>query len=55
MHAYSEVGLFHARVTVTDGKGGSDRVLVPVAVMPFGPATARPRSASVASCRTSCR
>ncbi|HEY6889215.1 MAG TPA: ThuA domain-containing protein, partial [Solirubrobacter sp.] len=36
MHTYNEVGVFHAKVTVSDGKGGKDSVLLQVNVQPVG-------------------
>ena len=53
MHTYTEVGVFYAKVTVSDGKGGKDTALLQVAVQPVG--DNEERSASVASCPASCR
>jgi len=36
MHTYNEVGVFYAKVTVSDGKGGKDSVLLQVNVQPVG-------------------
>jgi type 1 glutamine amidotransferase len=36
MHTYTEVGVFYAKVTVSDGKGGKDSVLLQVTVQPVG-------------------
>ena len=54
MHTYTEVGVFYAKVTVSDGKGGKDSALLQVAVQPLAVTTAK-RSASAASCRASWR
>ena len=35
MHTYNEVGLYHAKVTVRDGKGGTASALLEVAVTPL--------------------
>ena len=35
MHTYNEVGLYHAKVTVRDGKGGTASALLEVAVAPL--------------------
>ena len=53
MHTYTEVGVFYAKVTVSDGKGGKDTELLQVVVQPA--VTTRRRSASAASCRASWR
>ena len=34
MHTYNEVGVFYAKVTVSDGKGGKDSALLKVTVQP---------------------
>ena len=36
MHTYNEVGVFYAKVTVSDGKGGKVSVLLQVNVQPVG-------------------
>jgi PKD repeat protein len=36
MHTYTEVGVWYAKVTVSDGKGGSAQALVQVVVQPVG-------------------
>ncbi|HET6549407.1 MAG TPA: ThuA domain-containing protein, partial [Solirubrobacter sp.] len=36
MHAYTDVGVFYAKVTVSDGKGGQDSALLQVTVQPLG-------------------
>ena len=36
MHTYNEVGVFYAKVTVSDGKGGKDSDLLQVNVQPVG-------------------
>ena len=39
MHTYTEVGVFYAKVTVSDGKGGTASALLQVAVTPLAVTT----------------
>jgi hypothetical protein len=36
MHTYNQVGVYYAKVTVRDGKGGKDTALIQVTIQPVG-------------------